>query len=183
MLAILTFLASAPGGALLGFVMDILAERRQGEREKKQADRDTRLAELNHLKEYAALLDKTTPGDLKPVTHRIKLGNWEYAKTKYKMYPTNFVSPRARVVAASLFVLVITYCLIALIFAIDPAWVINTIDPDGDPVKVNLLIFRWEWTPRKPVVLNAGGAAFYMASALIFTISTAIVGTARRLAR
>lgn len=183
MLAVLTFLASGPGGALLGFVMDWMSEKRAAKREAREAERDELIAKYDQTDKFAKQLDKQNPGTLKPISRKFKLGTWTYEKTSYYLFPTNVVTPRARVVAACLFMLVTTYCAIALVFAIDPTWIIHTIDPDADPIKFNFLVFGWEWTPRKPVSLNAGGAAFYMAASLNFIISTAIVGTARKLAR
>jgi len=182
--ALITFLGSSAGGAILGFVMDWMAENRQATREKNEYNYKTRMAELEAIDAHTKQLDITLPTTLKPVKRMFQLGSWKYETTTFRLYPTNIPSARARVIAASVGMLVITYCAVLFIFAIDPNWVIYTFQPDEEPIKYNILfLFQWEYRRNTPFVLNTGGVAYLMAHPLIFIISTAIVGTARKLGK
>jgi hypothetical protein len=181
--AVLTFLGSSAGGAILGFVLDYLDRKHEQSLAREDRKVKVRLAELDAIAEHTKQLDATTPGTLKEITRTVQLGTWKYEIRKWKLFPTNVVSPRARVVAGCVGLLVLAYISTMLIFAIEPNWAILTLQPDPDPTRLDLLFLSFEWTRSEPFTLNSGGVAYLMAHPLVFIISTAIVGTARKLGK
>jgi len=179
--ALITFLGSSAGGSILGFLLDWLSEKRQANREAAQQRHVQRLAELNAVGEYTKQLDKTVPGTLRKVVTKYSLWGWHYEKIGYKIYRTNVITARARAVALSLLMCVTAYTGTMLIFAAFPYVEVWTLDPEPGPWK-----FVWGLIeiPRNSIfVLTTGGIAYLMAHPLVFIISLAITGTARRLAR
>lgn len=184
MLAILTFLASGPGGALLGFVINLLDRRREADQQKANQSHERDLAYYSQLNDHAKLLDKSSPGTLKPIRRHLRLWGLEWSKTTYKVFATNAPTVRAKAVVTCLIMLVTTYCFTIAVFAIDPVWTLHTLHPDNDGAKYSILwgLFKWTGGP-KAVLLNTGGAAFFMAAGLNFLITTAIVGVGGKLVR
>ena len=176
-----SFLASSAGGALLGFVMDWVAEKRERERERDANDLERDRILTGRQMEHAKQLDAAAVGQVHPRRTKLKFFGFEYEKTTYK---TNY-PPRTLVVAYSLFVLVTTYCAIILLWAGNPAEVIWSIAPDAVPTKWGIpWLFMVEHSNvREPVGQNAGGVVFLMLHSLNFLINTAVVGVSRNALR
>ena len=174
---IISFLGSSAGGSLLGFVMDWMAERRQAKRDHEEREFKRDLAFKNQISDYAKTLDNHEMA--KPAKRKVRVlwGLWEWEGTVQKVVR----SPRAYVVAASLFLLVCTYCAIILLWVGQPDVAIYSLDPDATPTRFGIpFLFMVERPPaREPVVQNAGGVVFLMLLSLNFLLHTAIVGVFR----
>lgn len=179
----ITFLGSSAGGAILGFVLDWLDRRHEQKLAEQEHATKTRLAELGAIAEHTKQLDIATPGTLKEVTRRIKIWGFEYEKKSWKVFKTNQYSPRAITVAFCLGLLALAYCYVLVVFAVESQDVLWTYQPDPEPRKFTFLIWSWEWHRDSIYELTKGGVAYLMAHPLIFILSTAIVGTTRKLGK
>ena len=181
--ALITFLSSSAGGALLGFVLDFFDRRHENQLAVEDRRLKSRLAELGAIAEHTKQLDTNTPGTLKEETKTLQLGTWKYERKHWKLYKTNVYSPRARIVAFCLGMLACTYCFTLAVFTLEPNWEIWTLHPDPDPVDFDFLFIHVSWPRSSIFTLTSGGIAYIMAHPLVFILSTSIVGTTRKLGK
>jgi hypothetical protein len=181
--AFITFLSSSAGGALLGFVLDWLDRKHEYQMKKEDRKLRGRMAELKAIEEHTKQLDATTPGTLKEIKTKWTLWGVGYESRKWKVFKTNVSSPRAIVVALCLGLLTFTYCYVLIVFAVESQDVIWTYQPDPKPRKFGFLFWSYEWQRDSIYELTKGGIAYLMAHPLIFILSTAIVGTTRKLGK
>jgi len=150
------FLTSSAGGAILGFFLDWMQRRQEGQERAERAERDKEFARHGQVNEHAAALDRAQTAELHPRTRSFFWGLYTCTE-KVAHYP-----PRARVVAYALWLLVTTYCAILLLWAGNPWAVIQSIAPDLQPTRWGIpFLFMVEHSPTpEPIEQNAGGIVY-----------------------
>jgi len=180
MMALLTFLSSNAGGALVGLIIEAMDARRRNKEQIAEAQLQKDLAYHNQLKTHAAQLDKASEAKLHDRKIRFKFWGIEFEKTsKSAHYP-----PRTIVVASALFMLTFTFCAILLLFAGNPWAEVITLRPEAAPTRIGIpWLFMAEFPDNRVFSINAGGVVYGMLLSINFILSTAIVGGVRRALR
>lgn len=179
MLAILTFLASGPGGALIGLLIKFWDKRSENKLREKELETNREMSRQSGIVEHLSAINKGEKGEIKELPRHIKIWFIDITWTAYKAFSTTVYSPFSYVIGGCLLMLVTTLCGAVVLFALEPWWNFYSLSPEGKASEGSVLFGLISWTgdPTKPVALNAGGAAFYLLAAINFTITTAIVGT------
>jgi hypothetical protein len=185
MLAILTFLASGPGGALLGLLIKFWDKRSEDKLRQREIEASERVGLAKERTNYMAQIHKGTEGVLKEVKRDFKIWFIHLQWTKWKAFSSTTYSPFSKIIGICLCMFVATICLSIGIMLLEPWWNYYSLSPEGQSSSGSIGIgpislFKWTGDPTKPVALNAGGAAFYLLAAINFTATTAIVGTTGR---
>jgi hypothetical protein len=180
-LQILAFLASGPGGALIGIFIKIVAMILQSGERKAEAERDKRLGELGQIKEYQQQVHSGHEGQLKELKREIRLGKWSIRWSKWKTFSAVAYSPYSLVIsfAIGMYALTISASILTFIYFGDA--ILITLDPTGASTDRSILYGLFTWSVEtKTYVLTAGGAALYLLALVNFTATTAIIGTHRQ---
>jgi len=179
---LITFLGSAAGGSLLGFIDNIITRKREDNQRAEDRLHEERIASRNQFTEYAKAVEARSPGTLKRLSRKFTLGKFTYENVKYKLYPTNVPTARARSIATGVLMLIAAYVTVMVLFAAFPSVIVHTINPAAEPSRFEfLLLFAYQFTTNNTYILTSGGVAYLMAHPLIFIISLILTGTARRI--
>jgi len=179
--ALIGFLASNAGGAVVGLIIEQLDHRRQAKKEKEEAERETRRLLAKEQASHFKQLDKTAEGEKHEKYFKIKVWGIEWERKRpFKIFP-----PRTLVVAYCLGLLCTTLCFVVALWAKHPNETIITLNPNSEPSKFGVLwgLISFEWLREEVFILNTGGVVYAILVSIMFILSTAIVGGVRRALR
>lgn len=180
--ALITFLSSSAGGALIGWIQSHKDQKRADEREEKERIHQERMASREDaLKVYDKAIEAS---QIKPITYTTVK---EQTRLKWFLFGAPFQcktvkrvdkmsrTPREKTIAFNITMCMLTYCLIC-------AWVgfffmadVSIIPPDSKQAGIDLLLFKVHFGGNKPVDQAVLGPLLYMLSPLIFISSNWII--------
>lgn len=181
--ALITFLGTSAGGSIVGFLVESMSRKREERQRDKDRLHEERMASSGNFRDYSKAVFERAPGTLRRITRKRSFWGLSWETITYRVFPTNIPTTRAIAVAISTVIVVLAYTLTMGWFAYNMDASVHTLNPDPDPIKLDLLLFGFEWPRNKAYTLTAGGIAYLMAYPLVFIISMVTTGTVSRLAR